>query len=280
MRLAGSNRLQEKVYNALRGAGVQLETDGGDIPVVEISAKAGTGMSNLIETLATTAEIREIRAESDGRAHGVVIESRLDKGFGNLATVLVKRGTLKVGASVVAGTTWARVRAMQSEQGKIIKKVSPGFAVTIAGWKELPAAGSEVLEADSESDAQRAIVNRKKASDESQMMQDLEAINESRQSDREQADLAQRQASISSRSGLPLTRDGQHSEVSKSEPAVKELRLVIKCDVHGTADALVGVLEPIGNQEAKVHILRSGVGSITEADVSLAQAAEGKVSLS
>lgn len=130
---------------------VHLEEIGGDVPCVEVSGLTGYNLDQLEETISTLSEILELKAEQDQLgAEGVVLESQIEKGRGNVATVLVKRGILKPGSVVVAGNTWCKVRSMTDHQGKPVKQALPGTPVKVIGWKEVPSAGDEMLQAKDE----------------------------------------------------------------------------------------------------------------------------------
>ncbi|WWC68814.1 translation initiation factor IF-2 [Kwoniella pini CBS 10737] len=263
-----------KVKSALGAEGIHLEEDGGDIPSVKVSGLAKLGLDDLVETLSTLAEIRDLRARKEGKAEGYVLESRVDKGRGNVATVLITRGTLKTGSSIVAGQTWCRVRQMQDDKGKPIKEALPGQPISITGWKELPLAGDELLEAvKGEDEAKKAINNRKRDEERKRMMIDVEQINAKRKEERErlEAEAALNEA-IESGNKINNSEEGIKKEEEK-----KILRLVIKADVSGTVEAVVGSLENIGNKEAGVKIVHTGVGEISESDVTLAEASDATI---
>ncbi|WWC60108.1 translation initiation factor IF-2 [Kwoniella dejecticola CBS 10117] len=263
-----------KVKSALGAEGIHLEEDGGDVPSVKVSGLAKMGLDDLVETLSTLAEIRDLRARKEGKAEGYVLESRVDRGRGNVATVLITRGTLKTGSSIVAGQTWCRVRQMQDDKGKPIKEALPGQPVSITGWKELPSAGDELLEAiKGEDEAKKAINNRKRDEERRRMMVDVEQINAKRKEERERLE-ADALAAEALESGESTSEGG--AAVNKEEEK-KILRLVIKADVSGTVEAVVGSLEHIGNKEAGVKIIHTGVGEVSESDVALAEASDATI---
>lgn len=191
-----------------------------------------------------------------------------------VATVLLLRGSLKPQSHIISGFVHAKVRQMTDATGKVVKLAQPGMAVTVAGWKTLPAAGDEVLEGE-EHDIKRAIINRVRRADLAAVVEDAEAINVQRQLDREK-----RQTEILKNLNQTKTRASTRavSEDVPTENAQKELRLVIKCDVSGSVEAVVGALEGIGNKLAKVKIVSSGVGDVSESDVLMAQTSQGKFS--
>ncbi|TIC34510.1 initiation factor 2 [Wallemia mellicola] len=241
---------------------VTLEEFGGEIPSVMVSALTGKGLDDLMDTLAVLSEVKDLRAENTGKAHGVVLESRVDKGKGNLATVLVTRGELKASSSIVGGTTWAKVRQMENDKKQAIKNASAGQPVIVAGWKDLPKAGDEVLEASGEEEAKRAINNRIEALERLKTMSELEVINEKRLAHRELREASQ---------------DDNVEEIANEEPSIKELNLVVKGDVSGTVEAFVAALEAVGNKEARVKVITSGVGDINDSDITRAVAGEASI---
>lgn len=249
----------EKVQHALLAEGVQLEAFGGDIPSVEVSGLTGHGLNDLIDTLSLMAEVQDLRAEQDGPAYGHVIESRMHKGLGSTATVLVLRGCLTPGAHILAGTSSGKVRLMSDSSGAPVKAAYPGMAVTVSGWRSLPNAGDEVVQG-SEGDVKKALANRVRRKEVETVLIDAEAINIARAAERERV-RGEEKKSQDMRNVL--------------DRGPKELRLVIKGDVSGSVEAVVGALEGIGNEKARVKIVSTGVGDVMESDVMMAKAAEG-----
>lgn len=271
---------------------MQLEEFGGDVPCVEVSGLTGFGLDKLVDTLSTLAEVKELRARRTGRAEGRVLESRVDKGRGcddfffraflsrysythrsPVATILVTQGCLETGSYVVAGTTWARVRQMTDSSGVLVRSATPGFPVTLSGWKELPQAGDEVLEG-GEDDVKKAIQNRKRNLALRALQEDVTLINEKRME-------AKEIARETGTPGLGTTGEGFLDTSTVTEPPpvednTKELRLIIKGDVSGSVEAVVGAVEGIGNNIAKVRIIQATVGEPTEADVDMAKAVNGR----
>ncbi|AFR92710.2 translation initiation factor IF-2 [Cryptococcus neoformans var. grubii H99] len=258
----------QKVKSALGAEGIFLEEDGGDIPSVRVSALRKTGLDALVETLSTLAEIRDLRARRDGKAEGYVLESRVDKGRGNVASVLITKGALRTGASIVAGHTWCRVRQMQDDKGKPLREALPGTPVFVTGWKDLPSAGDELLEAKSgEDEAKKAVGNRKRDEERKRLLADVEQINAKRKEERQRLEAEAAAAAEAVETGKDISVN-----VHNKKPEFKTLNLLIKADVSGTVEAVVGSLEHIGNKEAGVKIIHTGVGEISESDVSLAEA--------
>ncbi|KZT58983.1 hypothetical protein CALCODRAFT_494224, partial [Calocera cornea HHB12733] len=257
----------DKIKNALMIEGVQVEDLNGDVPCVEVSGLTGQGLDTLIETISTMAEVADLRAEQTSKAEGHVLESRVDKGRGPIATILVARGTLRSGDSIVAGTTWCRVRQMMDDKGNLVKEAIPGMPVTVAGWKELPEAGDEVLQAvKGEGDAKQAIDNRQRELEKRKLLEDVLKINESRKAER----LDREEAAHAEHTGVDRETPEEHK-------GPKELRLVIKGDVSGTVEAVVGSVSGIGNDEVVTKVVHAGVGEVVESDVNLAQASDALI---
>ncbi|KAG6334456.1 hypothetical protein ID866_4634 [Astraeus odoratus] len=248
----------ERTKQALLAAGVPLEEFGGDVPCVEVSGLLGRGLPSLIETLALMADLMDLRADRGCSAVGYVLESKVQKGLGPVATVLVSRGTLKPGTPLLAGTSTCSSRQLLSATWQPLASAEPGTPVLVTGWKSLPAAGEEVL-AGSEGDIKRAKTNRLRKKDVEGVLQDVEAINAARKAGREKDD----------------TNECNGAEDKSG--GKKELRLVIKGDVSGSVEALVGALEGIGNHLAGVRVVSTGVGDVTESDVMLAKTANAQI---
>ncbi|PVG01707.1 initiation factor 2 [Serendipita vermifera] len=260
------------VKQMLLAEGVQLEEFGGDVPAVEVSGLTGQGLDTLMETTSLVSELMDIRAEQKGTSVGYVLESKIVKGFGPVATVLLLRGEMNAGSHLIAGQTQCRVRTLTDSNGKTMKKVTPGTAVSIAGWKELPNAGDEVIEA-SENDIKRAITNRKRNAEMASLVEDVSAINEKRRLEREkrEQELEAAKEALESGKTLPI-KPVDRPEMKTSEAGPEVLRLIIKADVSGSAEAVAGALEGIGNDKATTKIIQYGVGSVTESDITMAKA--------
>ncbi|KAK0210241.1 translation initiation factor IF-2 [Desarmillaria ectypa] len=256
----------EAVQKALLAADVQLEEFGGDVPSVEVSGLTGKGLPTLVETLSAMAEMQELRAERDGPVHGYVLESQVQKGLGAVATVLVLRGCLKPGAHILAGLSQSKVRVMFDSTGKAVKAAYPGMAVTVSGWKTLPNAGDEVLQG-SESDVKKALANKVRQAEIEASLKDVEAINKARREERErrEEEEAAAEAEEAAREQKPV------------ETGLRELKLVVKADVSGSAEAVVGAIHGIGNDVAISRVISSSVGDVSESDIMMAKAAGGTV---
>ena len=292
-----------RVRNDLLVAGVEVEDLGGDVPVVEISAKTGAGIDALEETLAAMAEMAELRAERTGAPEGRVLESRVDRGRGNVATVIVTRGELRAGDYLVCGRSWARVRQLMSPDGKAAKAVYPGTAALVAGWRELPSAGDEFLGAPDEGKAKHAVENRMRARATEAQMADAEQIDAGRRARaEEEAARAQREdnerrrqreiARLATERGLSEEQiaelaggaaaaaaadDGAAAGGGAAASTRPELPLLLKGDFSGTVEALAGALVGLATPKAGVRIVSTGVGDPTESDVNTAHAVGGHI---
>ena len=229
----------DRVKQDLTEHGILVEEWGGDVISVPVSAKTGEGIRNLLEMILLQAEVLELKANPDRLALGTVIEARLDKAKGPVATLLVTNGTLKTGQSVVAGTCSGRIRLMTNYKGETIRKAGPATAVEILGLTDVPAAGDKF----------NAVGDDKKARE----------IAENRR-------LKQREEVMARTSSSTL--EDLFSQISQGER--KELNLIVKGDVMGSVGAVNASLEKLSNDDVKVNIIHSGVGAINESDVTLA----------
>ncbi|MEN5083937.1 translation initiation factor IF-2 [Bosea sp. TWI1241] len=236
----------DRVRSELLQYEIQVESLGGDTLEVEVSAKAGTGLDTLLEAITLQAEVLDLRANPERPAEGTVIEAKLDRGRGPVATVLVQRGTLRTGDIVVAGSEWGRVRALITDVGAQVKEAAPSMPVEVLGFNGTPEAGDRVAVVESEARARE--------------------ITDYRERQRRDRLAARGAASGAGRSLAEMMRE------LKEGAGRKEFPLVIKADVQGSVEAIVGALEKVGNDEVRARVLSSGVGAITESDITLAQA--------
>jgi translation initiation factor IF-2 len=236
-----------KVRNELLQHGLVVEELGGDILAVEVSAIKKTNLDKLEEAILLQAEVLELRANPDRAGEGAVIEANLERGRGPVATVLVQRGTLKVGDIVVAGSEWGRVRALIDDTGRNVDSAGPAAPVELLGLNGTPLAGDEFSVVDSESRA------------------------------REICEFRQRRARIA-RAKAAAPRGTVEQLLGQAVgTAAKELAVVVKADTHGSVEAIAQALEQLGTDEVKVRVLHSGVGEISESDITLAQASRALV---
>lgn len=230
----------DKVLQQMTEHEILPEEWGGTIPVVKVSAKTGFGIEELLETILVTSEILELKANPDRKAKGTIIEAKLDKGKGPIATILVQNGTLRVGDNVVAGTVTGRVRAMINDKGQNVTQALPSTPVSILGLQEVPNAGDQLMSTDDQSLISKVIEMRKR---------------------KEQAE-----------------KNGQNSGATLEnmfeklgDQKLKHLSIILKADVQGSVEAVRQALERLSNEEVKISILHSGVGAINESDVMLAK---------
>ncbi|KAJ6440910.1 mitochondrial translation initiation factor [Purpureocillium lavendulum] len=261
----------DQVKADLARHGVEIEDFGGDVQVVCVSGKTGQGMNDLEENIITLSEILDVRAETDGMAEGWILESSV-KQNGKTATVLVKRGTLRPGDLIVAGKTWAKIRVLRNEAGAELPEAPPGTPVEILGWRELPVAGEQVLQAPDEAKAKTAVEYRMEMSEREESSYQL-AQQEQRQREKAAAEAAQQQAATEG--GSP---DGTEEAQAGAggEPGILYQNFTVKADVAGSVEAVCGSILELGNNEVRPKILRSSAGQISEYDIDHA-AASGSV---
>ncbi|KAK5625436.1 hypothetical protein RRF57_001152 [Xylaria bambusicola] len=248
----------DAVKHDLAKAGVEIEDFGGDVQVVCVSGKTGQGMDDLEENILTLSEILDHRAELDGAAEGWVLESSL-KPTGKVATVLVKRGTLRPGDYIVAGLSWAKIRQLRNEAGVEIAEAPPGTPVEVLGWRDLPAAGDQVIQSPDEEKAKVAVSYREEIRTREKDAAEYESIAEARKV------LQEKRASDKTTTTDRGT--GVQEILPDEEDGVKMVNFVVKGDVHGSVEAICAVIQGLGNHEVRPRILRSATGPITESDV-------------
>jgi len=235
----------DRVKQELTEYGLVAEEWGGDTICVPVSAKQRMGIDDLLEMVLLTAEVEELKADSNRRAAGTVIESELDKGRGPVATLLVQKGTLNVGDSILVGSTYGRIRAMFDDKGKKIKSAGPSIPVEILGLSEVPQAGDKFHEVKDEKTA-RGMAEARKIKEKSLQQ-----------------------------STMRVSLEDLYSQVKEGK--IKELPIIIKADVQGSIEALKGTLEKLSTDEIKVRVIHGGVGAVTETDISLAAASNAVV---
>ena len=262
----------DRVKQDLARHGLDVEDFGGETQAVCVSGKTGQGMDELEEAAVTLSEILDLRAETDGPAEGWLLEASI-KSMGKVATVLVRRGTLRPGDFIVAGKTWARIRCLRNEAGAEIAEAGPGTPVEIDGWREQPVAGDEVLQAHNESKAKSVIEYRLEKEERDKMAQDMEAINENRKAEQEKRDREKAEAAAAAEA---LANNEEVTEKLREKAnGTKEIYFIVKGDVSGSVEAVVDSISAIGNKEVRPHILRSGVGQLSEFDIEHAAVANG-----
>jgi translation initiation factor IF-2 len=237
----------QRVRQQLVERGVVPAEWGGENEFVDVSAKAGTNLDHLLETVLLVADLEQLRADPSSRARGLVIEAHLDKGRGPIASVLVQRGTLRVGDAVVAGSAFAKVRAMLDENGQPAKEAGPAKPVQVLGWSHVPEAGDEF----------RVVTDEREA----------KHIAQEREAKERAAELSSARTGASL---MELLREARQGEL----PA---LNLILKADVQGSLEAIVDALEKLPQDEVRIDVVHRGVGAITENDISLAMASHAAV---
>jgi translation initiation factor IF-2 len=228
-----------RVINELLQYDIVTEVNGGDVQVVNVSATKKTGLDQLVEAIALQAEVLELKANPNRAAEAAVIESRLDRGRGTVATVLVSNGTLKRGDIVVAGGSWGRVRALSNERGQALSEAGPATPVEIMGLEGVPEPG----------DTMQVVENEARA--------------------REVAEFRQRRRR---EKFAPTSRASFEQLMAKKESGASELPIIIKADVQGSAEAISSSLEKMNTDEVRARVLQATVGAISEADITLAKA--------
>ncbi len=237
----------QKVRTDLLQHEIVVEAMSGDVQDVEVSAKTGLGIDNLLEAIALQAEILELRANPKRAASGAVIEAKLDVGRGPVATVLVQNGTLRKGDIFVVGEQWGKVRALVNDQGERIDEAGPSVPVEVLGLSGTPQAGDTLNVVETEAQAREIASYREKT------IKDKRAA-----------------------AGAATTLE-QLMAKAKADQSVAELPVLVKADVQGSSEAIVQALEKIGNDEVRVRVLSYGVGAITDTDVSLAEASKAPI---
>lgn len=278
----------QRVKNDLSQHGVEIEAFGGDVQVVEVSGKTGQGMETLTEAIVTLGEILEKKADLDGAVEGWVLEATTSKTSGRVATVLVKRGTLKAGDVLVAGTTWARVKTLRDERGEVVESATPGMPVEVDGWREQPSAGDQVLQAlDGEHKAGQVVEYRIERSEREKLETDMQAINEARRM--EQLKKADKQKSSRFAAYADMydsITNGEEAPNDTTKPADAEkeepqgqitVPFVIKADVSGSAEAVAAYIPSLTTPLIAPQIILSAVGPVKPSDIDRASAAKGHI---
>lgn len=241
---AGANA--DRIKQQLAEHDVLCEEWGGDVPMIPVSAKQGTGIDKLLENILFRAEVMELRANPNRSARGYVIEARLDKGKGPIATVIVQNGTLKVGDYIVSGTTYGRVRSLTDDKGRNIKTAGPSTPVAVYGLAQVPTAGDPIVAVDSEKMA-RQVIEERSARAKNEMLGDTPSM------------------------------DMDKIFAGAGEPKAKEVCVLIKADVQGTSEAVKDALSKLSTDEVKVKVIGSGVGNISQSDVLMADVANATI---
>ncbi len=234
----------DRVLTEMAESGITPEAWGGEYPFINISAKTGEGIPLLLDTILTIAEVNELKANPNRYAIGAVIESRLDKNVGGIASFLIQNGTLRIGDPIVVGTSYAKVRTMKNDLGESIVEAGPSTPVEITGLTENPEAGDKFMAFETEAEAKSIAAKRE--------------------------DLLKQASSKKTNVSL----DDLFNQI---ESGNKEINVVLKCDVRGSEEAVKNALEKINIKDARIKVIRSGIGTITETDVVLANASNALV---
>jgi translation initiation factor IF-2 len=237
----------DRVLQQLPEFNVIPEAYGGQVITAPVSAVTGEGVPHLLEMILLQAEVMDLKADPKGEFEGVVIEAKLEKGRGPVATVLVKEGTLKIGDALMVGQTFGRIKAMTDYRGERLAEAGPATPVEILGLNDVPAAGDKVEVAADEREARIMAESRVQTHRENTI--------------------------VTKNRGMTL----KELRARMTEEGLKELNLIVKADVHGSVEAVKGMLEKVRNEEVETKIILSGVGSITESDVLLASASNAIV---
>ena len=232
----------DRVKQELTEYGLIAEDWGGDTIMVPVSAHTREGLPELLDMILLVAEMRELKANPNRNARGLVIEAKLDKGRGSVATVLVQKGTLNVGDTIAVGTAYGRVRAMIDDKGRRVKKAGPSTPVEILGLNDVPQAGEVFVATDSEKEA-RSFAETFIANNREKMLADTKS---------------------------KLSLDGLFDQIQAGQ--IKDLNIVVKADVQGSVEAVKQSLVKLSNDEVAVKVIHGGVGAINESDVTLASA--------
>ena len=238
----------DNVKSQLSEIGVMATDWGGEYEFVPVSAHTGMGIDDLLETILLQAEVMELKADPSRKAKAVVVESSLEKGFGPVANVIIKNGTLHIGDNVIVGKTYGRIKAIRLDDGSNVKEIGPSTPAAIVGLNEVPGAGDELIAMDT---------------------------------DKEVRELAEKRAEYDRTKQLSKSTKASLDDLSAliAEGQLKSLPVIIKADVQGSLEAIKGSLEKLRNEEVKVNIIHEGVGGVTESDLALADASEHAVVL-
>jgi translation initiation factor IF-2 len=234
----------DRIYEEMAAINITPESWGGDIPFINISAKSGEGVDLLLETIQTISEVKELKANPNRYAVGTVIESRLDKNVGGIASLIIGNGTLRIGDPIAVGTTHGRIRTMKNDLGEDIASAGPSTPVEITGLAENPSAGDKFMAFETEAEAKKVAEQRQEFAKQNKFKKES------------------------------ISLDDLFNKINAGQ---KEINVVLKCDVRGSEEAVKNALEKIEVEDVRVKVIRSGIGTITESDVVLANASNALV---
>jgi small GTP-binding protein len=282
----------DRAKQAVARHGIEIEDFGGDAQVVPLSAKTGQGIPELEDAIITLSEILDYRAPEDGVVEGWLLESKTTEESGRVATILVRRGTLRPGDILVAGRTWTRVRTLRNEAGLPVDSAPPGTPVSVDGWKGTPSPGDECLQAQDEQEAASVVKTREDLEAQVKLAADMQAVNEKRKEQSRvraeevqavqglsRAEKAQRLKNQGIIQGV-MREDRQTQATSEGKPEqhVKTANFVIKADVIGSVEAVVNLISGLGNPSTvTVNVVRATTGPLCKADVDMASASNATV---
>ncbi|XP_076464349.1 translation initiation factor IF-2, mitochondrial-like [Babylonia areolata] len=266
----------ERAKHMLLEHQILLEEFGGDIQAVPISALKGTNVDLLQEAIVTQAELMELKGDPGGLVEGRIVEARVDPKRGKLATAVIQRGTLKRGTHLVAGTAWAKVRGMFNDQGQPLQEAAPATPVEILGWKEVPSAGDEILQVESESMVKNVITWRQQQATEMKMEEAQKVIDQRREEHRQQH---REEMRIRHEAGFVRSNRKRMQKTKEAVDSVEgpQFSLVLKGDVDGSVEAILDTLDSYDSKQCRLDLVHYGVGNVTESDVELAEAFDGEI---
>ncbi|XP_070334511.1 translation initiation factor IF-2, mitochondrial isoform X3 [Odocoileus virginianus] len=274
----------EKVKKELLAYDVVCEDYGGDVQAVHVSALTGENMMGLAEATIALAEMLELKADPTGAVEGTVIESFTDKGRGPVTTAIIQRGTLRKGSILVAGKSWAKVRSMFDENGRAVDEAYPSMPVGIIGWRDLPSAGDEILEVESEPRAREVVDWRKYEQEQEKNKEDLKLIEEKRK-EHQEAHRKDREKygtlHWKERSYIKYKEKRQQQPLKLKEKLERDsnvLPIIVKGDVDGSVEAILNIMDTYdASHECELELVHFGVGDISENDVNLAETFHGVI---
>ncbi|XP_012679118.2 translation initiation factor IF-2, mitochondrial isoform X2 [Clupea harengus] len=274
----------KRVKEQLLAHDIVCEEYGGDVQAIHVSALKGDNLMELAEATVTLAEVLELKADPSCLVEGTVVESRTDKGKGPVTTAVIQRGTIRRGATLVAGKTWAKVRFLFDQNDQLMSEAGPGSPVQIVGWKELPSAGEEILEVESEQRAREVVEWRAYAEEQDKLKEEQQAIEvktrehqESYRRERESlAHLSWRQRKAAMYRANKHRMSQRPSEKTESDQLT--MPLIIKGDVDGSVEAILNILESYdAHHQCQMDIVHFGVGDISENDINMAETFSGVI---
>ncbi|KAF7646977.1 hypothetical protein LDENG_00179420 [Lucifuga dentata] len=274
----------ERVKQELLAHDVVCETFGGDVQAIHISALKGDNLLALAEATVALAEVLELKSDPSGFVEGTVIESRTDRGKGPVTTAIVQRGTLKKGCVLVAGKSWAKVRFLYDENGRVMAEAGPGAAVEVVGWKELPSAGELILEVESEHRAREVVEWRIYEEEQQKLKKEQQAIEEKQKVHQEAyrkereglSHLSWRQRKLALYRSNRLTAAMRPTEKTQREELY--LPIIIKGDVDGSVEAILNILDTYdAHEQCSMEVIHFGVGDISENDIIMAETFSGSI---